>query len=118
MYTFASPAGIAAVKAAMAESGEPFTMSLATWSDTGRKEFRTIVRHADDAGRTLILDSIDGGGDERSCDRHERVSFTMGPEAFAALVDALGRAHDTEADPGLAADLLGSVAASCGVEWI
>lgn len=118
MYTFASRAGIAAVKRAQAESGAPFTMSLATWGDTGRKEFVTIIRHADDAGRTLILDSIDGGGDDKSHERHERVSFTMGPEAFAAMVDALNRAHDTEANPNVAGNLLGSIAESYGIEWV
>lgn len=118
MYTFASEAGIAAVKAAQTESGVPFRMSLATWSDNGRKEFVTIIRHADTAGRTLILDSIDGGGDEHSHEEFERVSFTMAPEAFAAMVDALNRAHDTEANPAVAADLLGSIADSLNVEWV
>lgn len=118
MYTFASDAGIAAVKARQASEDEPFTMTIATWSDTGRKEFMTIIRHADSAGRILILDSIVGGGDERSHERHERVSFAMGPEAFSAMVDALNRAHDTEADPSIAANLLSSIAESLDIEWV
>lgn len=120
MYTFASAEGIDALKERESAHDDPWTMTIATWSDEGRKEFETLIRFATDDERTAILESILGGGDETSHEHHERVSFVMGEEAFNAMVDALVRAHDTGDEPTsyVAGNMLSSITETVGVDWV
>lgn len=117
-YTFGSPEGVAAVKEANAATGEDFRMTLAVWSEDGKREFRTLYAAGTNAeGRRKILDSIDGGGDATSYrDPTGRVGFTFDAETFGIVVDGLAGLHDNGS--GVALDLLSSIAESLDVEWI